>query len=105
MIREKQIPMREQPPAERIRNFDEVPFGYSEDEAVLEAERCLQCPKAPCVDGCPVGIDIPGFIEHVKHRRFAEAISTLKSANALPAVCRNDRRFIEDSFSTPPNST
>jgi len=85
--REKQIPMREQLPAERARNFDEVPFGYSEDEAVLEAERCLQCKTAPCVDGCPVGIDIPGFIEHVKNRRFRDAVVTLKEANALPAVC------------------
>lgn len=87
MIREKQVPIAEQPPEERIRNFNEVPFGYTEDEAVLEAERCLQCPTAPCVEGCPVGIDIPRFIDHVKNRRFAEAIATIKEANALPAVC------------------
>jgi len=87
VIREKQVPIAEQPPEERIRNFNEVPFGYTEDEAVLEAERCLQCPTAPCVEGCPVGIDIPRFIDHVKNRRFAEAIATIKEANALPAVC------------------
>jgi len=87
MIREKQIPMREQPPEERIHNFAEVPFGYTEDEAVLEAERCLQCPNAPCIEGCPVGINIPLFIEHVKNRRFAEAIATIMEANSLPAVC------------------
>ena len=86
-MREKQVPMPEQAPADRARNFNEVPLGYSEDEAVLEAERCLQCPKAPCVEGCPVGIDIPGFIDHVKNRRFAEAAASLKEANALPAVC------------------
>jgi len=87
VIREKQVPMREQPAEERIHNFNEVPFGYTEEEAVLEAERCLQCPTAPCVEGCPVGIDIPKFIDHVKNRRFAEAIATIWKANALPAVC------------------
>ena len=87
MIVEKQIPMREQAPDVRGRNFNEVPYGYSEDEAVLEAERCLQCKTAPCVAGCPVGIDIPGFIEHVKNRRFADAVSVIKGDNALPAVC------------------
>jgi glutamate synthase (NADPH/NADH) small chain len=85
--RAKQVPIREQAPGDRVRNFDEVPLGYSEDEAVLEAERCLQCPTAPCVAGCPVGIDIPGFIDHVRHRRFRDAIARLKEANALPAVC------------------
>jgi len=87
MIVEKQIPMREQAPEERARNFNEVPLGYSEDEAALEAERCLQCKNEPCVEGCPVGIDIPGFIEHVKNRQFAEAIALLKAENALPAIC------------------
>jgi len=85
--REKQTPMREQPPAERIHNFAEVPLGYSEQEAKEEAARCLQCKNAPCVDGCPVGIDIPGFIEHVKEGRFDEAIRVIKASNALPAVC------------------
>jgi len=79
--------MREQPPAERIHNFAEVPLGYSEQEAKEEAARCLQCKNAPCVDGCPVGIDIPGFIEHVKEGRFDEAIRVIKASNALPAVC------------------
>ncbi len=87
MIVEKQTPMREQPPEERIHNFSEVPYGYSEEEAIREAERCLQCKTAPCVEGCPVGIDIPRFIEQIKHRRFAEAIATIKAANDLPAVC------------------
>ena len=87
MIREKQIPMREQPAAERSRNFNEVPLGYTPDEAVQEAERCLQCAHAPCVKGCPVGIDIPAFIEHVKNREFGQAISVIKKDNALPAVC------------------
>ena len=87
MIVEKQIPMREQPPEERIRNFSEVPLGYSEEEAIREAERCLQCKTAPCVEGCPVGIDIPRFIDQMKRRQFAEAIATIKASNDLPAVC------------------
>jgi glutamate synthase (NADPH/NADH) small chain len=85
--REKQTPMREQAPEERIRNFDEVPLGYSEEEARAEASRCLQCKGAPCVDGCPVGIDIPRFIDQIKKGRFADAIATIKASNALPAVC------------------
>ncbi len=87
MIQERQTPMREQPPAERACNFSEVPYGFSEDEAVQEAERCLQCKDAPCIDGCPVGIDVPRFIEHVKRREFAEAIAAIKESNDLPAVC------------------
>lgn len=87
MIQEKAITMREQPASERIHNFNEVPLGYTADEAVQEAERCLQCAHAPCVKGCPVGIDIPEFIEHVKNREFANAISVIKKDNALPAVC------------------
>ena len=87
MIQEKATAMREQPASERIHNFNEVPLGYTSDEAVQEAERCLQCAHAPCVKGCPVGIDIPEFIEHVKNREFANSISVIKKDNALPAVC------------------
>jgi len=87
MIREKQVPMREQPAAVRVRNFEEVPLGYTEDEAAEEAARCLQCRNAPCIAGCPVGIDIPGFIRAVKERDIARAISVIKASNALPAVC------------------
>ncbi len=87
MIQEQQTPMREQPADERRHNFDEVPLGYSPEEAVQEAERCLQCAHAPCVKGCPVGIDIPGFIEHIVNREFDKAIAVLKKDNALPAVC------------------
>ncbi len=87
MVKPKQTPMHEQDPKVRIHNFDEVPFGYTEEEAIAEAERCLQCPNPTCVDGCPVRIDIPRFIDHIKHQRFAEAIATIKEANSLPAVC------------------
>jgi glutamate synthase (NADPH/NADH) small chain len=79
--------MRQQDPKVRIHNFDEVPLGYSEEEAVREAERCLQCKNAPCIAGCPVSIDIPRFIEQVKNRQFADAIATIKESNSLPAVC------------------
>jgi len=87
MSREKQTPMRQQDPEVRIRNFDEVPLGYTEEEAVGEAVRCLQCKNAPCIEGCPVAIDIPRFIDHIANRRFAKAIAAIKEANSLPAVC------------------
>ena len=61
-IPQDRTPAAEQAPAERILNFEEVSYGYGQDEALLEAERCLMCPEQPCVDGCPVGINIPAFI-------------------------------------------
>lgn len=81
------VPMREQPPEERIRNFQEVPYGYTPEEAVLEAQRCLQCKNPTCMEGCPVEIDIPGFIGFIKEQRFREGISKLKEKNILPAIC------------------
>jgi glutamate synthase (NADPH/NADH) small chain len=83
----KKTPMRQQPPEERVRNNKEVPYGYSPEEAMLEAKRCLQCKKAKCMDGCPVGVDIPGFIKGVAENDFREAVRVLKSKNALPAIC------------------
>uniref|UniRef100_A0A7C6A8D7 NADPH-dependent glutamate synthase n=1 Tax=candidate division WOR-3 bacterium TaxID=2052148 RepID=A0A7C6A8D7_UNCW3 len=80
-------PMREQPPKERIHNFDEVPYGYSEEEAIAEARRCLTCKKPPCVGGCPVEIDIPGFIAKIAEGNFKEAIRIMKQKNVLPAIC------------------
>ena len=62
---------------ERIRNFDEVALGYSEEVAVGEAERCLECKKPKCIDGCPVGIDIPAFVSAVADGRFEEALSLI----------------------------
>ena len=79
--------MREQDPKERIKNFKEVPYGYSEEEAVAEAARCLQCPNAPCVQGCPAEIDISGFIKAIKERRFPDALAIIRKTNSLPAVC------------------
>ena len=80
-------PMPEQAPEDRARNFEEVPYGYSEETAILEASRCLKCKKPKCVPGCPVGIDIPGFISLVQEGKFIEAAWKVKEQNALPAVC------------------
>lgn len=79
--------MPEQPAAVRARNFDEVPLGLTPEAAILEARRCLQCKKPACVEGCPVGVDIPGFIERVREGDFTGAIQTIWGRNSLPAVC------------------
>jgi len=83
----KKVPMREQPPEERIKNFNEVPLGYTPEEAIQEAKRCLQCKDAPCVKGCPVEIDIPGFIKAIAEGDFKRAVHILKEKNSLPAIC------------------
>ena len=74
-------------PAERICSFEEVATGYSEEMAVQEAERCLECKKPKCIDSCPVGIDIPAFVAAVAGGRFAEALAIIKADNMLPAIC------------------
>jgi glutamate synthase (NADPH/NADH) small chain len=79
--------MPEQAPEVRAKNFDEVPLGYPEEVAVLEAGRCLQCKNPSCVTGCPVEIDIPGFIKFIAEGDFAGAIGKLQEKTALPAVC------------------
>ncbi len=81
------LPMPEQAADVRRRNFDEVPLGYTPEMAREEASRCLQCRKPACVQGCPVGVDIPGFIHLIKEGDFTGAIRNLWSMNALPAVC------------------
>lgn len=81
------VNMREQDSLIRVRNFDEVPYGYSPEEAIEEAARCLFCKRPTCIDGCPVEIDIPGFISMIKEERFLEACYKVKEKNALPAVC------------------
>lgn len=89
--RKKIIPnkvlMHEQDPKERIKNFLEVPFGYSKEQAVEEAKRCLNCKNSPCVKGCPVEVNIPSFIELISNQKFYEAIKKIKEKNALPAIC------------------
>jgi len=79
--------MPEQSPAVRRHNFDEVALGYDADTAKAEAARCLQCKTAPCRQGCPVQIDIPQFIRHIKEGSFGEAAYEIKNKNNLPAVC------------------
>lgn len=85
--RRKRIPMKEQPPAERTKNFDEVALGYSAEEAVNEAKRCLHCDTPMCIEGCPVGVDIPKFVKEIAEGRFDEAAKTIKDKNNLPAIC------------------
>ena len=79
--------MPEQDPKVRAKNFDEVPLGYTEEQAVLEAKRCIQCKKPLCIAGCPVDVDIPGFIKLIAERDFIGAALKLKETNALPAIC------------------
>ncbi len=80
-------PMPKQEPFERVKNFDEVALGYTRELAVEEASRCLGCKKPFCVHGCPVAIDIPGFINCIMEGHFAEGVRKIKETNALPAVC------------------
>jgi len=86
-IKKEVVPMPKQDPEERTRNFNEVAQGYTVEQVVAEAERCLQCVKAPCVQGCPVEVDIPAFIQLIKEKRFDEAIRKVKEKNSLPAIC------------------
>lgn len=80
-------PMPEQDPEVRKRNFLEVPLGYTPELAMKEASRCLQCKKPSCMEGCPVSIDIPAFINFIKQGEFTKAVRKIWERNALPAVC------------------
>ena len=86
-IPQQRTPMREQPARERVKNFAEVACGFSAEDALRESERCLLCPEQPCVDGCPVGIDIPGFIRKLGEKDFRGAYDALTATNLLPAIC------------------
>ena len=83
----KKCPMPSQEPNVRNKNFKEVALGYTEEMAVNEAKRCLQCKNHPCRSGCPVEIDIPGFIKHVAEGDFEAAYNVIAQSSALPAVC------------------
>lgn len=83
----KKVPVREQDPKVRATNFEEVCYGYNKEEAMEEAARCLTCKNAKCIKGCPVNIDIPGFIKEVKEGNFEEAFKVIGQSSALPAVC------------------
>ena len=81
------IPVREQDAKVRATNFEEVCLGYNDEEAHLEAQRCLECKNPMCVKGCPVSINIPGFIHHVKEGNIEAAADVIALSSALPAVC------------------
>jgi len=86
LIKEK-IPMPAQDPKVRIKNFNEVALGYSEEDALKEAERCIQCKKPGCRQGCPVQVDIPEFIAKIREKDFIGAANSIKQYNNLPAIC------------------
>ncbi len=83
----KKYKMPEQEPDIRNKNFKEVALGYTEELAIKEANRCLECKHMPCVKGCPVNVNIPGFIKQIKDGKFDEAYKVIASTNSLPAVC------------------
>jgi len=86
----REIPVQEmphQPPCERVRNMSEVALGYTPEQARLEALRCLECKNAPCIAGCPVGVNIPGFIGAIAHGDLQRALEVVKESNLLPAIC------------------
>lgn len=83
----RRVPIPKQPAEVRRRNFSEVALGYSEEQALEEARRCIQCKKANCVKGCPVGVDIPEFIQALLDQHMTEAVRILKSKNSLPGIC------------------
>ena len=86
-IKKEAIEMPKQEPYIRRENFNEVALGYNEAQALEEASRCLQCVKPQCISGCPVEVPIPEFIKCIREKKYAEAITKIKSKNALPAVC------------------
>lgn len=87
MINSKRIPLREQDSKIRVKNFEEVCLGYSKEEALLEANRCLGCKKAKCKEKCPVNIDIPEFVKQIKIGNIKEAAKIIGKSSSLPAIC------------------
>ncbi len=85
--RRHSISMSKQKVETRIRNFNEVAQGYDMEQAVSEAQRCIQCPKPQCIQGCPVELDIPAFVKEIREKNFDEAIRKVKEKNSLPAIC------------------
>ena len=86
-VRKEAVAISKQKPEVRRRNFNEVALGYTEEEALEEASRCLECQKPQCIQGCPVEIDIPAFVKLMKEKNFAGAIKKIKEKNCLPAIC------------------
>ena len=87
--------MREQDAQARAKNFEEVACGYNLEEASRESERCLMCPDQPCVAGCPVGINIPGFIQKINEKNLRAAYDILTDTNLLPSICGQTRPQID----------
>lgn len=83
----EKVPVREQDAKVRATNFEEVCLGYNMEEAMEEASRCLNCKNAKCIQGCPVSIDIPAFIQEVKEGNIEEAYKVIGKSSALPAIC------------------
>ena len=83
----KKVPVREQDPKVRATNFEEVCYGFNQEEAMEEASRCINCKNAKCIQGCPVGINIPAFVHEVKEGNIEEAYKIIGQSSALPAVC------------------
>ncbi|MEM3719718.1 MAG: FAD-dependent oxidoreductase, partial [Candidatus Bathyarchaeia archaeon] len=81
------VQMPKQDPKVRAKNFNEVALGYNEEQALAEADRCLQCKNPPCVKGCPVEIEIPAFIKLLREKKYEESIKKIKEKNSLPAIC------------------
>jgi len=86
-MKRSQRPMPEQDPKERIHNFDEVPLGYTKEDTIYEAQRCLQCDQPTCMSGCPAGVHIPQFIKKIVEEDFADAYFEILKTNNLPAMC------------------
>ncbi len=87
MAAKERVPMPMQDPQERARNFSPVALGYSEEDAIAEAQRCLQCKNPVCITGCPVAVNIPVFIKFLREKRYQESIDAIKVTSNLPAVC------------------
>lgn len=81
------VSMPKQTPEDRVHNFNEVALGYTEEQALAEASRCITCPNPQCIKGCPVELDIPAFIKLIKEEKYDEAIRKVKEKNSLPAIC------------------
>ena len=84
-IPQQEMPARE--PKKRAREMDEVAMGYTKEQAIVEANRCLQCKNQPCVAGCPVNVPIPQFLAKVAEGKFKEAVDVIKTTNLLPSIC------------------
>ena len=104
-MQKEKHPMPTRDPKERAKNFYEVALGYSEETAIAEAMRCLNCKNMPCVSGCPVKIHIPQFIEKIQQGEFLEAYKIISESSSLPAVCgRAELSFCRAEASARPET-